>query len=176
MMANTSGVRIPQFGGEQYAWQDWRVQFEALLDDRDLLSFIMESPEPAEGASGYDEHKDRSRKLYNQLALYTKGVAMSIVRQSESARDGRQAWQALLAKYEQKSTARRVALQQQLFSRRLTIVQDPDEFFVELDDLRRKISSLGADVGDDMMTGIVMSALPAEYEPVAVSLSTRDHY
>ncbi|CAN0398258.1 unnamed protein product, partial [Scytosiphon promiscuus] len=80
--------------------------------------------------------------------------------------DGQQAWRALLVKYENNSTQRRRTLMRKLDNSKMEEGEDPDVFFVQLDQLADDLESMGEPVTKHRVMDIILSGMTSEYELV----------
>ncbi|CAM9918251.1 unnamed protein product, partial [Chrysoparadoxa australica] len=73
------------------------------------------------------------------------------------------AWKTLTEKFESDTPAAKIELKREFASKVLEKGQDPDEWLVELEHLRRRLESMGSAVADEDMIAHVLSHLTAEY-------------
>ena len=77
--------------GEAFeAFDDWRFQVVTTLADRNLEGVLL----------GTDDDAKNVTKVFCKLAQACQGNALKVLRQFEHSRDGKAAFEALVAKYE----------------------------------------------------------------------------
>ncbi|CAM9355662.1 unnamed protein product, partial [Sphacelaria rigidula] len=81
-------------------------------------------------------------------------------------RDGKNAWEALVGKYEDFSKKRRRILMRQLDNIKMSPGQDPDVFLTKIYELRDQLVYMGEPISDDRLTDIVVEGLTDEYDRI----------
>ena len=111
-----------------------------------------------------------NEKLLTILYLTTTGPASSYLLRYEpkglAKPNGKIAWEALIAKYENSSQQRRRILIRQLDNLKMSPRQDPDEFLTKMSELRDQLVYMGEPISDDRLTDIVVEGLTDDYDRV----------
>ena len=105
--------------------------------------------------------------------MYTQSTARTVV-QSVDQRNGVTAWTKLVARYEYRSTATAVALQSELHAVQMSSECDPDEFFMKIEVLARRLRDMKVEVPESTLLALVMTKAPGEYVPLITALNTGD--
>ena len=164
-------------------------QFQSVLEASDLLDTLFE-PNPAAGAAlttistdaadkagdvpsdtaarkAAREWKEKDRKIFFKLVMYTTDKAASIVRQfaeDKEAGKGQRAWQALKDKYEHTGKVGRVEVQRELMEATMSEGDDPDVFLAKMESYQRKLEELKQPLSDETLQTIILSKLPSNYD------------
>lgn len=163
--ADKISLKIRRFTGKAEEWPEWKLKFKAVLEVGDLLDNLMTTEEPSEfNAKALAAWKKTDRKVFFQLVLYTSEAAGNLVEQFEESCSGREAWEALIAKFEHKGAAGKVDLHRELMRSVMGEREDPDTFLVRIETIRRKLKVLKHVIPDDMLMGMILSKLPSNYE------------
>lgn len=167
-------MKFDSFGGKEKEWSVWKSKFKALAHHLKLLPLLKPgASRPTARGDARDEWDEKSEELYYKLVWCTVGTALDLVKQFEDQEDcGAKAWRGLIDKYERKDVARLSALQGELINARLGNGQDPDPFFLKLEEARRQLREMGNEVTDDTLLGTVMNHLPDSYATLRPSLRT----
>ena len=151
---------FPRFSGKAEDWPAFRTKAKALLTYKhaDVLNTV---PADAETAASYQA---ASTWLFLQLVLSVDGAAAAVVQPCDG--DGAAAWVALHAKYEAVSIARQASLQAQVTNAQLGHDQDPDVFFLQLEESHRQLAAQGITLPEDFLRNVVLEHLPASYAAI----------
>lgn len=171
-----SSFRVRIFTGkEPEEWASWKLKFKAILDGKDLLANLL-SKKPDEGANDevIEAWMKKDQKIFYQLVLSTGGAAGDLVQQFEETCSGKEAWEALIAKYEHKGKMGKVELVRELMRCSMKENDDPDNLLVKIDTMRRKLKSLGQELTDDLFQAIILSKLPPAYDMLVTALGVDD--
>lgn len=133
---------------------------ELHLQDAGIL---LNGPEIAQ----WDQHNG---ELFSILLLTTDGAAGSLMTRFDSksgyGANGQQAWNALVEKYENDSSQRRRTLTRRLDNSAMNPGEDPDIFFVRIDQLIDDLETLGEPITRHRKMDIILSGLSNEYNMV----------
>ena len=80
--------------------------------------------------------------------------------------NGQAALEVLRGKYNSHTKGARRACHEKLVTTRMDPGQDPDDFFLILDECRQQLEDIGESVHDEWYEDIILQALPLEYERV----------
>jgi hypothetical protein len=184
-------LKIPRFSGEKREkWKEWMYQFQSVLEASDLLDALFE-PNPAAGAAvttaitteaadkddevpgdaearkAAREWKEKDRKIFFKLIMYTTDKAANIVRQFAEDMEpgkGHRAWQALKAKYEHTGVLGLVEAKREYMEATMNEGDDPDIFLAEMEAFQRKFRELGEPISDRSLMTQIMMKLPQNYD------------
>ena len=105
--------------------------------------------------------------LFSVLFLIT-GPAGSLMFKSESKlgkrANGQEAWRALLVKYKNNSKQRRRTLMRKLDNSTMEDGQDPDVFFVQVEQLADDLENMGDPISKHRVVDIILSGMTNECE------------
>jgi len=170
-----SGMRLKVFKGDPNEWLSWRAKFEAMVDADGLLDFMLSEAEAIKTGSiveGDVAWRKKNQKLYCKLVICTEGAPNGVVEQQKESRSGLAAWSALIKKYEVKGNVQKAALLDRLLRDVLSNREDPDVYFIRVEQLQRQLKAMEVDVTDSMMMVIVMSKMSESYAGLRTVLDT----
>ncbi|CAN0590527.1 unnamed protein product, partial [Laminaria digitata] len=78
--------------------------------------------------------------------------------------NAQESWRALLVKYEHNSTRQRRTLMRKLDNSKIKDGQDPDVFFVQVDQLAHDLESMGEPVTQHRVMDKIISGMTNDYE------------
>ena len=165
----SSSPRFRTFSGNASDWASWKAEFECLARLHNLYDLSSEPRPRALGA----KPEESSGRLWDTLLVYTQGTARTVV-QSVEQRNGVNAWTKLVARYEYRSTATAVALQSELHATQMSSGSDPDEFFMKIEVLARRLRDMKVEIPESTLLALVMTKAPGEYVPLITALNTGD--
>lgn len=119
----------------------------------------------------WEEH---NRQLQAWLVLFTTNVPLGIVKAHRG--DGLAAWEALQAKYLPRTTSRCAVLHHKLTTMAPRGGEDPDEYFIQLEEVRERLSEMGEEVSWNAMRSYVIMNLPTYYSPIMATLKDKLTY
>lgn len=129
-------MRMQDFGGDDKKWLTWKLEFKALLQHHKLAYLLKPGASRPSGQDRVAWDAD-SENLYAKLVWCTVDTALDLVFQFQDKEDsGVRAWKALEDKYERKDITRMTALHGELFNSALGEGQDPDQYFVKIEDIQ----------------------------------------
>jgi hypothetical protein len=161
------------FDGSQMKWYEWREQFEAVMAINRMLDILLpDKSRPAEGEALQRTWDDSNIGVYSRLILYTKGTPLGIVKKHRATRDGSAAWKALVAKYEARGEVTMSALHEELISNPMSGSDDPEGYFLRIEELRERLGSLSVTIEDQTLKGIATARMPKEYANLRTVLDT----
>lgn len=151
---------FPRFSGKAEDWPAFRTKAKALLTYKhaNVLNTV---PADAQAAAIFQA---ASTWLFLQLVLSVDGAAAAVVQPLDG--DGAGAWLVLHDKYEAVSIARQASLQAEVTNAQLGYDQDPDMFFLKLEESHRKLAAQGIDLPEDFLRNVVLEHLPASYAAI----------
>ena len=182
--SSSSGVKLPQFDGEEENYPIWITRFEAyarlkrfeqaLSDSVDLPTNQEEYDEMAAKASPTDEEKKKIRNAKaNETAVAQLTMAfqttdlLTFVKESKSKE-----WQHGLAwkiiknladEYEPKDEVSKVELKRDLNNVTMQEDDDPKELFSQLTTIERKYASSSYEIPKEDLMAVALEAAPEKY-------------
>ena len=164
---------LPIFDGKPKDWPAWRERFESILDINDMLDVLLPGAARPTNAGAEQRKWDKTnRNIYARLILRTAGTPLGLVKQHKAERDGLEAWKALLAKYEQKGEVKMSSLHEQLINTSMKASEDPESYFLKLEEIREKLKELDVTIEDNTLKGIATARMPSEYAPLRTVVDT----
>jgi hypothetical protein len=165
-----------RFTGEEKKFDDWKLTMKATLRLAKLWDFATgKVPKPPRGHTDREKWEEVNVLLLNILILTTTDMARRIVQNHAQNDDGVSAFKAILDKYESNNIERRITLIQQLLTTKM-VKSDPEELILKLEEKRAKYhatyyAAKGKSLDDDdVMIGLLLGALPEEYDPVRATI------
>ena len=145
-----------------------------MLAIKELL-YPLQTDRPSDENTGDDANQWRSddQKIYHLLVIYTDEGAGATVQQYEGSQSGKLAWNALIMKYEPRGIVGTVSLHQELMSLKMGEGEDPDAFFIRIETIRRKLATLGTELSDEVIQGMMLAKLPANYSVCVAIMETQ---
>lgn len=159
------------FDGNGQKFSNWKAEIQAHLNREDILYALLEDRPDGQAAAAQAAGRawDRARtKVHSELMLYTTGAARAVIKQysraigDEPAMDGRAAWAALEAKYEEAGVLALVQADQELGRLRLQPRQDPEPFFERMDTLLERLGQFEGEDVNNMLTAKLIARLPPD--------------
>lgn len=151
---------IQAFTGEPKDWKRFKVKIQAGLEEADLLE-TLESEKPELTGEGTRAEKDAlakymkdDRKIYAKLVLYTSGDAADLLEQYQNSRSGKEAWEAMKAKFDPKGRAGKVDLYREMMAARLEDIEDPDKLFLKMEGNKRQLQDMEQVISEEMLLGM----------------------
>jgi len=155
-------VYIDKLDVDNYA--TWSVRMRWLLTHKGLWDIV-------EKATVEDADKENDQKALALIGLGVKDCHLSTLAPCTTAK---QAWEALKAVYQAKSTARRVQLKRELS----TLKKEPSEpltkYVARAKDIRDQLIAAGHAINDEEIVWPLLAGLPAEYDIIVTMLEASD--
>ena len=150
-----------------------KAVFEVLQGKAQSPSFTLGSTDTAT-LNAVADHKwlQANQDIWSVILLTTSGSANNTVKKFEGkgpehgAGHGQLAWKALTEKYNDHTKEARKACHEKLVNAKMEPGQDPDDFFLVLDECRDLHEEMGQTVHDGRYEDVILQALPSEYERV----------
>ncbi len=172
-------IKVIPFDGKDKDWREWSSNFLAranLYGYKDVLLGNMKVPREEKVSLIENEAMARECNLcaYSNLILSCKGVPFSIVDGAKTEAlpngDARTAWIALKERYQVENATSKVELKRQFNELVMKDGQDPDDWFMEMDHLRKQLQAMGSKVQDEDYVAHVLTNLTAEYSELVTVL------
>ena len=145
----------------------WNFILENILRREDMWRFSESrmSPDATE-----DERKLRQRAL----SIINLSIHHSLHQYVRMFRDPYDVWHALKIRYASSSSSRKIMLLQKLLSLKMSEAQRMDEFFLETRNLVDQLGEIALALPEELISIIVLNALPKLYKGFVQSLISRD--
>jgi hypothetical protein len=168
-----SMLRVTRFHGDPEKWTEFKETFEAVAGVLGFLEVLLpDAVRPEENVAGAAWDK-RNREAYARLILCTKGTAQGIVKKHRGTRSGLAAYRDLVTKYEETGELRISMLHDKLINGKMEKYEDPEGYFLRLEEIQLRLSELGVEVSDATLKGLVMSKMPSGYDVLRVVIGTK---
>ena len=189
--AVTSTIRnIPRFGGTKPEnYREWSSTTRAVLSmsNKDVFDVLNGSIEPVPAVTDSDtpdtptnpveiqRWKRACETLFSVLYLVTSGPAATLVRQYEDRTSagglghGQKAWNALYIKYNSNSKEARRACYEKLVSFRMEGGLHPDDYSINLFEIRGRLNEMGEKISDERFEDILLQGLTDDYDVVKMT-------
>ncbi|KAL4564846.1 hypothetical protein LXL04_028919 [Taraxacum kok-saghyz] len=159
-------VVIEKFNSSDFSW--WKMQFEALLCQKDLDMVLGDKPEKMEKtAEDVWNSKDKKSKAVITLAL-TKSVAFNIM--NETTAHGMM--EALSNMYEKPSTANKVFLMRELFTTRMKEEDSVTVHINNLNSILSRLSSVGIKFDNETQASLLLASLPDSWSGTVTAVTS----
>ena len=165
--------RVEKFKGDPNKWPDWKENFIAVATVLGCaIVFKKDATRPAGNGADAKAWDKSNEEGWSRLFLSTEGAAKGIVKKHGAAKDGQAAMKALEGKYEQKGEARISALHDQLINTDFHFMDDPEEYFLRLEEIQLRLGELDVTITDATLKGIALSNMPQQYDALRIVLDT----
>lgn len=144
-------------GRENFA--SWKFAMQAWLQLDDLWDIVT--------AEKVDPIKDR--KALSKIILCLEPINYSHVQSAKNAKD---AWNALTNAFEDSGLTRRVGLLRQLTTTRLENCKNVEEYVNSITTTAHKLSEIGFNVNDEWVGSLLLTGLPEHYRPMIMGLES----
>lgn len=177
-LRSKDALRLPPFDGAESSWRQWSAKF---LSRATLVGTSEAYTEEATrgvrqlwSAEKTEQRKALEAQAYAELLLACSDIAFYIVDSiPEGINRPYHAWSELKQKYSVKSSARKVELRRLFASTTMSPSQDPDDFILQLEYIRRQLRDNGVVINDaDFVTDIVVK-LPSTYSELVTNVELR---
>ncbi|CAG9104628.1 unnamed protein product [Plutella xylostella] len=142
---------------------NWKFLMRMYLIHEDLWDCIEESSPGAPKVT--DDRKQQ--KALAKICLMVQPSSFSHVR---NAKTGYEAWTNLKTAYEDRGLCRRLGLLRTLFGLKLELFSDMEAYLTKITDLDQQLRDINAPLDDDFLSVIILSGLPADYDPLIMTL------
>ena len=126
-------IKILPFSGKEEDWSMWSQKFIAMAGIKGYIDVLEGSSEEYDATSA----EARKRAYYDLLLSCSEHVSFNIVANCKNVKhpkgDARQAWEALVTKYEPSDGMSKVDLKKKFQNMKLEGNCDPDEWITKLE-------------------------------------------
>lgn len=149
----------------------WKVRILLILEENDLLKFVVEeSLSPLEDVEELKQFKKDSLKARRIIIESIKNHLVTVISKFVSARE---MIKHLEGMYEVNSLSRALALRQQLLHMKMKEEDSIIAYFMKINELKDKLSTLDCQISDKDLVMIALNGLPDEWEPFIRSIGGR---
>ncbi len=111
---------------------------------------------------------------YSTLILSCRGIAFSIVEGAVTndlpSGDAGLAWERLKSKHQVEGMATMVELRRKFTQSRLKVGEDPDKWFMNLEHIRNRMSTMGNEITDQELIAHVLANIPDKHSELVTAL------
>jgi len=148
-------------GSKNYG--NWKFAMQMYLMHEDLWDCI----DIDETGNVKNKDSKKEQKAHAKLCLMVHPCTFVHVKNAKSARE---VWQNLKQAYEDKGLSRRLMLLRLLFGLKLNIFNTMDEYVSQVISISQQLNDIDAGLSDEFVAVILLSGLPAEYNPMVMAL------
>lgn len=169
-------VRIEALTKDNY--DSWCMQVEALMTKNDTWKYASGELKPPEFVEG-DARSDVEMKTWLSKDKMAKSdlilsISPSELQQIRGCVTSRDIWLKLGSIHASKGPARKATLLKQLTLQHLQEGQDVREHLLKFFDAVDKLSTMGVQINEDLLTIMLLYSLPASYENFRCAIESHD--
>lgn len=142
----------------------WKFKMRMLLIHEGLWETI--SAVVVEGKKTPDDVR-KDEKALSKICLTVDGAAISIVRPAKTAKE---AWDALMKSYEDRSLGRKLSLERKLYRYSLSDFSDLEAYLTAITTTALDLADIGKTIEDSSVAAIILGGLTSRYEPLIMAL------
>lgn len=145
----------------------WNFILENILRREDMWRF-------SEFRMTADASEEERKQRQHALSIINLSIHHSLHQYVRMFRDPYDVWNALKIRYASSSSSRKIMLLQKLLSLKMSDAQRMDEFFLETRSLVDQLGEIALALPEELISIIVLNALPKLYKGFVQSLISRD--
>lgn len=145
----------------------WNFILENILRREDMWRFL-------ETKMAADASEEERRMRQRALSIINLSIHHSLHQYVRMFRDPYDVWNILKSRYASSSSSRKIMLLQKLLSLKMNDTQKMDEFFLETRSLVDQLGEIALALPEELISIIVLNALPKVYKGFVQSLVSRD--
>ena len=166
MGSDTSVHKTCKLSGETN-YGSWNFILENILRREDMWHF-------SESRMSVDASEEERKLRQRALSIINLSIHHSLHQYVRMFRDPYDVWHALKVRYASSSSSRKIMLLQKLLSLKMNEAQRMDEFFLETRNLVDQLGEIALALPEELISIIVLHALPKLYKFFVQSLISRD--
>jgi hypothetical protein len=151
----------------------WKYRMELVLKSRRLWKYVdgtavrtaRDTPEVK------DEYEENDQLAHSQIALTVSDSVISHLRATTTAKE---AWIKICSVFEQKGLAAKVFLRRKLLNLKKDAPTPMQEHINTVRDLAEQLNAIGAPISDGDLAITLLCSLSDAYDPIIISLESRD--
>ena len=152
----------------------WKYRMELILKSRRLWKYVDGTAVIPTGRDAVDEkrnYEENDQLAHSQIVLT---VSDSVINHLRSTTTAKQAWVKICSVFEQKGLAARVFLRRKLLNLKKEAVTPMQEHINTVRDLAEQLNAIGSPISDGDLGITLLCSLSDEYDPIIISLESRD--
>ena len=157
----SESVKVPKWDGDPSKWDNFAFRLEAFVEALGYGDALRGDADASDAAS---------KKVYAFLVTAMESDSALNLLRTVPRHDGAAAWSALLAKQEDSSSARRVALNRKLTECKQKQGERALDYTARLERLRDQLGAVGDIIADGTLTSYLLNGLLDDYEPAVQAL------
>lgn len=166
-MATLNPNQIQKLGEKNY--ESWKIQVRSLLIYNELWAYTNGTELKTE-----QNAVDWTKKDEKALALILLSVEESQLNHVKRAQTSLEAWENLQKVHESRGPVRRAALYKQLHRMKKETHQTMTQYVNDFQYKVEQLEEVGLKIPDELVSIMLLSSLPAEYENFAIAIESRD--
>lgn len=151
-------------GSENY--NDWTFAMQSYLEVKSLSKCIIDTV----NKEGKSETETDTARLAQCKATIILNIDTKLYKYVRNLTSALEIWQCLKKKFEDTGLCRRTAILQSLVSCKLENYNSISEYANDVTDFAQKLNSIGFQVSDDWISGILLAGLTQEYKPFIMGM------
>jgi hypothetical protein len=162
-------LHIPKLDGKNYLL--WKFQIRVILESHDLLGVVEGTevkPQDARQLPAWLK-KDAKARMFISTTMSHEQLQNVVTCASASAM-----WSRLLAIYERKSDACKMAVQQRFFAYKMGASDLMAAHIAKVEALAMELATLGEEVSETMQMAKLLGALPSKYSHLVTAWESVD--
>lgn len=169
---STSYTQIEKLDESNY--ETWKIQMRSVLVHQSLWDYVSGTatePDKSKDKDGFEKHVRHDEKALASIILHVKPSQLLHIKSCEKAKE---AWDKLMAVYQSKAPARKVSLFKQLINLKMADSSPIQTHLNSFFEVTGKLEEAGIKLPKELISIILLSSLPKEYENFVVAMESRD--
>lgn len=147
----------------------WKVQMKSVLVYNDLWQYVVGSGEIIE-----ENKPEWVRKDQKALALINLSVTYGQLNNVKKAKTAKEAWDCLREMFESRGPVRKTVLYKQMLRMEMKPNISMTQYVSEFTGKAEKLEEAGITLPDELLSIMLLSSLPPEYENFTIAIESRD--
>jgi hypothetical protein len=152
----------------------WKYRMELVLKSRRLWKYVDGTavlPTSKDAVEERRNYEENDQLAHSQIVLTVSDSVISHLRNTTTAKE---AWVKICSVFEQKGLAARVFLRRKLLNLKKETVTPMQEHINTVRDLAEQLNAIGSPISDGDLGITLLCSLSDEYDPIIISLESRD--
>jgi hypothetical protein len=170
--ATRSLYQVPLLNANNFT--TWKYRMELILKSRRMWKYVDGSavaPNTRDTADVKREYEENDQLAHSQIVLTVSDSVISHLRTTTTAKD---AWVKICSVFEQKGLAAKVFLRRKLLNLKKEASTPMQEHINTVRDLAEQLSAIGSPISDGDLAITLLCSLSDAYDPIIISLESRD--
>ena len=163
-MAERSMFNVEKLNGKNY--MSWAFRMKLLLMKEACWDAIV-GEEPIAGSAIEESFKKKNEKALQFIAFSVENSELVHINKSVN---GKQAWAALKAYYQQSTLSSRIRVMKKLFKMELHESGSMEKHLQIIFELFHELSEMDSGLTDPILVSVILASLNREYEPIITAL------